>query len=403
MVIARQAELATPEELDSCLVKPDNPPCEINRKHPLVSIAAISMMAVLAGADGRTSLHRWANCVEANLPARPDLLNGIPSRDAIPRVPRALKPEASQECFTDWISRPIGGSDDGSQRHVAINGKTLRGSSDSNRGIEPLRVVSAWASEKGLTPAQVPTNQKPQQITANPVLLRLIDLKKAIITIDDMGTQRKIAQEIVDGKGDYILALKANHEKTNAAVINYVEEQVSRDFSETRHQQLEDTPKKPSHGRNESRIYIQFEVPKEFPDRSLWAGLATIGLVVYTFVKGGKEHTEIRYYLSSLPLDVALFARCVRSHWGIENTCQWSLEVTSNEDGLKIQERQRTWNTAWLRRFTLSLLKQHPGRLRLVMRRESYGWNWTSFCKSRYQGNLVCACPGPFVPSDWNS
>jgi len=376
LVVVSQAVLANLEELVACFDELEDPRSEINRKHPLASVVAVSLMAVLAGADGPTSIHRWAKSLEENLPSVLDLPNGIPSRDVIRRVLCALKPEAFQECFTDWISRLIGGTDDGSQRHVAIDGKTLRGSSDSNRGIGPLHLVSAWASEKGLTLAQVPTDQKSNEITAIPQLLRLIDLKKAIITIDAMGTQKKIAQQIVDGKGDYILALKANHEKTNAAVINYVEEQVSRDFSETRHQQLEDTPKKPSHGRNESRIYIQFEVPKEFPDRSLWAGLATIGLVVYTFVKGGKEHTEIRYYLSSLPLDVALFARCVRSHWGIENTCHWSLDVTYNEDGLKTRKRQATENMAWLRRFTLSLLKQHPGKMSLVMKRKSCGWNW---------------------------
>ena len=133
------------------------------------------------------------------------------------------------------------------------------------------------ASEKGLTLAQVPADQKSNEITAISLLLPLIDLKKAIMTIDAMGTQKKIAQQIVDGKGDYVLALKANHEKTNAAVINYVEEQISRDFSETRHQHPEDTPEKPSHGRNESRIAIQFELPEDFPDRSHWAGLTTIG------------------------------------------------------------------------------------------------------------------------------
>jgi predicted transposase YbfD/YdcC len=287
----------------------------------------------------------------------------------------ALKPEAFQECFSEWIGRLIGSSND-AQRHVAVDGKTLRGSGDSNKGIGPLHLVSAWASERGLTLAQVPTDQKSNEITAIPELLRLIDLKKSIITIDAMGTQKKIAQQIVDGEGNYILALKANHETTHAAVINYVEEHVNNDFAGTRHQQLDDTPAKPGHGRSESRVYIQFEVPKDFPNRSVWAGLTTIGLVVYTFIRSGKEHTDIRYYLSSLPLNVAVFAKCVRNHWGIENTCHWSLDVTYNEDGLKSRNRLGTENMAWLRRFTLSLLKQHPGKMSLAMKRKSCGWNW---------------------------
>jgi predicted transposase YbfD/YdcC len=313
--------------------------------------------------------------LEEQLPSLLDLPNGIPSRDVIRRVLCALKPAAFQECFSEWISRLIGSSNDG-QRHVAVDGKTLRGSGDSNKGIGPLHLVSAWASERGLTLAQVPTDQKSNEITAIPELLRLIDLKKSIITIDAMGTQKKIAQQIADAEGNYILALKANHETTHAAVINYVEEYVNNDFAGTRHQQLDDTPAKPGHGRSESRIYIQFEVSKDFPNRGAWAGLTTIGLVVYTFIRGGKEHTDIRYYLSSLPLNVAVFAKCVRNHWGIENTCHWSLDVTYNEDGLKSRNRLGAENMAWLRRFTLSLLKQHPGKMSLAMKRKSCGWNW---------------------------
>lgn len=374
--MASQAQAATLEELMACFEDLEDPRSEINRKHSLVSVVAISMMAVLAGADGPTSIHRWAESLAEQLPSLLDLPNGIPSRDVIRRVLCALRPEAFQACFTEWISRLIGGRGDGAQRHVAVDGKTLRGSGDSNKGLGPLHLVSAWASEKGLTPAQVPTDRKSNEITAIPELLRLIDLKKSIITIDAMGTQKKIAQQIVDGKGNYILALKANHEKTHAAVINYVEDYINNDFAKIRHQQLDDTPAKPGHGRSESRIYIQFEVPKDFPNRSLWAGLTTLGLVVYTFIRGGKEHTDIRYYLSSLPLDVALFAKSVRNHWGIETTCHWSLDVTYNEDGLKSRNRLGTENTAWLRRFTLSLLKQHPGKMSLVMKRKSCGWNW---------------------------
>ena len=322
--MASQAQLATLEELVACFEDLEDPRSEINRKHPLVSVVAISMMAVLAGADGPTLIHRWARSLEEQLPSLLDLPNGIPSRDVIRRVLCALKPEAFQECFSEWIGRLIGSSND-AQRHVAVDGKTLRGSGDSNKGIGPLHLVSAWASERGLTLAQVPTDQKSNEITAIPELLRLIDLKKSIITIDAMGTQKKIAQQIVDGEGNYILALKANHETTHAAV---------------------------------------------------WAGLTTIGLVVYTFIRSGKEHTDIRYYLSSLPLNVAVFAKCVRNHWGIENTCHWSLDVTYNEDGLKSRNRLGTENMAWLRRFTLSLLKQHPGKMSLAMKRKSCGWNW---------------------------
>jgi predicted transposase YbfD/YdcC len=376
MNMASRAQLATLEELVTCFEDLEDPRSEVNRKHPLVSVVSISIMAVLAGADGPTSIHRWAMNLEEQLPQVLDLPNGIPSRDVIRRVLCALRPEVFQQCFSEWINRLIGNSDGKSQRHVAVDGKTLRGSGDTSKGIGPLHLVSAWASEKGLTLAQVPTDQKSNEITAIPELLKLIDLGKSIITMDAMGTQKKIAQQIVDGKGNYILALKANHESTHTAVINYVEEHLNNDLSGTRHQQLDETPTKRVHGRNESRIYMQFEVPSDFPNRNQWAGLKTIGLVVYTITRGDKEQTDIRYYLSSLPLDVGVFARCVRNHWGIESTCHWSLDVTYNEDGLKSRNRLGTENMAWLRRFTLSLLKQHPGKMSLVMKRKSCGWNW---------------------------
>ena len=295
--MASRAQLATPEELVTCFEDLEDPRSEVNRKHPLVSVVSISIMAVLAGADGPTSIHRWAMNLEEQLPQVLDLPNGIPSRDVIRRVLCALRPEVFQQCFSEWIHRLIG-------------------SGDTSKGIGPLHLVSAWASEKGLTLAQVPTDQKSNEITAIPELLKLIDPGKSIITMDAVGTQKKIAQQIVDGKGNYILALKADHESTHTAVINYVEEHLNNDLSGTRHQQLDESPTKRVHGRNESRMYMQFEVSSDFPNRSQWAGLRTIGLVACTITRGDKEQTDIRYHLSSLPPDVGVFASCVRNHWG---------------------------------------------------------------------------------------
>jgi hypothetical protein len=178
--MASQVKLVTLEELMACFEGLEDARSEINRKHPLVSVVAVSKMAVLAGADGPTLIHRWARSLDEQLPSLLELPNGIPSRDVIRRVLCALKPKAFQERFTEWISRLLGCSDDDAQRHVAVNGKTHRGSGASNKGIGPLHLVSAWASEKGLTLAQVATDQKSNKITAIPELLRLIDLKKSI-------------------------------------------------------------------------------------------------------------------------------------------------------------------------------------------------------------------------------
>ena len=195
----------------------------------------------------------------------------------------------------------------------------------------------------------------------------------AIISIDAMGTQTAIAAQIVDGGGDYVLALKANQGGLHDAVIEYVNEHVNDDFARLNTRQHVETDGQ--HGRDETRTYIQFPVPKDLKGRSRWKGLRTIGLVIYDSVCGEKETMDVRYYISSLRPGVKQFARSVRNHWSIENTCHWSLDMTYREDAQRTRHRQLAENLAWLRRFTLSLIKQHPGNESLVMKRRMCGWN----------------------------
>ena len=364
------------EELIAHFEELEDPRSEINRKHPLVSVVVISLMGILGGASGPTGIRMWAGTKQERLAALLPLPNGLPSRDVIRRVLCALKPDAFQQCFATWIASLSAAKLNSENRHVAIDGKTLRGSHDKAKGLGPLHLVSAWASEKGLTLGQVATDQKSNEITAIPELLRLIDLEGTVITIDAMGTQKKIAEQIVTGKGDFILALKGNQETMHQNVIDYVEQHVSNDFADVVHQQLVETEPKPKHGRTESRTYIQFEVPETFAGRKQWKGLKTFGIVVYRRIEGGKEKIDIRYYLSSLVLNILLFSKSVRSHWGIENTCHWSLDVTYGEDGLRTRHRCASENEGWIRRFTLSLLKQHPLKTSLAMKRRKCGWSW---------------------------
>lgn len=373
------ATTATTTDFDELLTAFDeleDPRSHINRHHPLTVVVVISLMAVLAGADGPTGIRAWAKAREKDLKSLLKLKRGLPSRDVIRRVLCALKPEAFQKCFTEWITSLTGRREEGELRHVAIDGKTLKGSRSKAHGLGAMHLVSAWASERGLTLAQVSTDEKSNEITAIPELLKLIDVEGSVITIDAMGTQTKIAQQIQEFQGDYILALKKNHNKIHEAVINFVEEHVNSDFRDVKHAQLVEENPKSSHGRIESRTYVQFEVPEGFESSERWSGLKTFGLVVYRWTENGVEKSEIRYYLSSLGLDMATFSRCIRSHWGIETTCHWSLDVTYREDALQSRNRCGTENLAWLRRFTLSLLKQHPGKISLAMKRRSCGWSW---------------------------
>jgi predicted transposase YbfD/YdcC len=354
----------------------EDPRSSINLRHPLPSVVVICIMAVLAGANGPTAIAKWANIKRDLLPKLLPLPNGIPKKDVYRRVLLALKPAAFQACFANWLAclrdRAVEGTD-GERPHYAVDGKTLRRSHNRNKGLGPLHSVSVWASELGLTLAQVATDEKSNEITAIPEVLRLVDIRGAIITIDAMGTQRAIAKQITDGGGDFVLALKGNQGKLHQAAIDYIDQQMEEDFAGVpvrRH-----VTEEKGHGREETRVYTQMPAPKHLPAFRSWPGLRTIAVVISMCLRAGKETTEVRYYLSSLSLGVKRFAQVVRGHWGIENTCHWSLDVTYREDESRIREVHMRENFAWINRFTLSLLKQHPGKGSLVMKRRSCGWS----------------------------
>jgi predicted transposase YbfD/YdcC len=354
----------------------EDPRCGVNLQHPLVSVVVIALMAVLAGASGPTAIARWAALKEEFLRRALPLPNGIPRKDVFRRVLMTLKPGAFQACFANWLQslRTRAAAATGVERPVlAVDGKTARRSHDRRNGPGALHSVSVWASDYGLSLGQVACAEKSNEITAIPELLRLVDIKGAIITIDAMGTQKAIAGQIIEGEADYVLALKGNQETLHQAVIDHILEQWEDDFARVRARRHR--TKETGHGRDETRTYIQMPVPESLPGRDRWAGLKSIGVVVSECVRDGRETAEVRYYISSLGVRVRRFAHAVRSHWGIENGCHWSLDITYREDESRIREEYLRENFAWLNRFTLSLLKQHPGRDSVTMKRRSCGWS----------------------------
>ena len=354
----------------------EDPRCSVNRLHPLPSVLTIALLGVLAGADGPTAIRVWAVAKRGLLLRALDLPHGLPSRDVIRRVLSAVKVEEFQASFVNWLNslREAAGIGPAEPRHVAIDGKTMRRSHDKKKGLGAMHLVSAWLSDCGLTLAQVATDVKSNEIRAIPELLKLIDLDGAVITIDAMGTQTAIAAQIVDGGGDYILALKSNQETLHRQVVDYIEEHLNNDFANVPSERLEESDTK-GHGRLESRTYIQFEVPNTFLGKSRWKNFRTAGLVVYKSIVNGQEKIDIRYFISSLPLGIRRFSTATRGHWGIETTCHWSLDVTYGEDGLRTRQRTIAQNLAWLRRFSLSLLKQHPDKASLAMKRRKCAWD----------------------------
>jgi predicted transposase YbfD/YdcC len=352
----------------------EDPRSTINRRHPLVSVVVIAVMAVLAGASGPTAIAEWAATKEEFLIEALDLPNGVPRKDVFRRVLMALKPAAFQACYVNWLNslRARAAAASGIEQPIlAIDGKTARRSHDRKNGLGALHSVSVWASEFGLSLGQVACAEKSNEITAIPEVLRLVDIKGAIITIDAMGTQKAIAADIIDGGGDFVLALKGNQESLHQAVIDHIDEQLEGELEGA--QELVTTEK--GHGRVETRTYLQLPAPKELPGFTLWKGLKTIAIVTSLCIRDGKETSEVRYYISSLAMGVKQLARAVRGHWGIENSCHWILDVTYREDESRIREESLRENMAWLNRFTLSLLKQQSDRKSIAMRRRCCGWN----------------------------
>ena len=329
-----------------------------NRKHLLVDVIVIAVCGLVCGCDGPTAIHRWATNRREWLASFLQLPKGLPSKDCIRRVLIALKPEAFQACFRDWLAGAV--RTDGANtpaRLVAIDGKTCRGSHDAANGLGPLHIVSAWASEHGIALGQVATAEKSNEITAIPQLVQQIELANTIVTIDAMGCQKEIARQIVGGKGDFVIAVKGNQPQLWDAITTYVVGQLERDLKGLKYRTHETTDA--GHGRVDERSYFVTKVPSDFALAAEWPWVKAIGYAVrITRHADGTVTDDTRYYILSRYLSGPRFAQAVRSHWAIESM-HWVLDVTFREDDSRTRERTLGNNLSWLRRFAVSLLKRH--------------------------------------------
>jgi predicted transposase YbfD/YdcC len=331
-----------------------------NRKHLLVDIAVIAVCGIICGCDGPTAIHRWARHRESWLARYLALPNGIPSRDCIRRTLIVLKPAAFQRCFRAWISDAIAADAGGPGRLVAIDGKACRGSHDRAKDLGPLHIVSAWASEQGIALGQVATDAKSNEITAIPHLLEQIDLAGTLITIDAMGCQKEIVEQVVVGGGDCVVAVKDNQPKLAAAIQALFLDHMEDDLKGLKHRHHE--THEDGHGRIDDRYYYLAGVPRDFACREDWPWVKAIGCTVRITRHGdGSETDQVRYYLSSRYLSGQRFAEAVRGHWGIE-AMHWVLDVNFREDESRTRERTLGNNLSWLRRFAVTLLKRHPDK-----------------------------------------
>lgn len=332
-------------------------------KHRLIDIMAIALCGVIANCDTWAEIVDFGNTHADWLKRFLKLPGGIPSQDTFERVFAKINPAVFSSCCVDWLRNV---SDLIGMAHIAIDGKTLRGSGSSS--LAPLHLVSAWATEAKLTLGEVAVAGKSNEIKAIPELLKLLDLKGALVTIDAIGCQKAIVKQIVEGGGDYLVAVKDNQahllEDIQATVTKALEGEIPKD------QQATITTSEEGHGRKERRSYLTIRNLDGIRDRKLWAGLTTVCMCWRECISNGKTTEEVRYFIASGRTGARKLAKATRDHWGIEINKHWQLDVSFGEDASKIQEHNRARNFATMRRLALGVLKRNPAKKSIRAKRK---------------------------------
>lgn len=358
-----------------CFSGVDEPRIDRTKRYGLLDILFISVAGTIAGCDGPSDIASFTKTQLAWCRKFVPLENGVPSHDTIGRVISLIKPDQFQKAFLDWVSALASSDKPEGPNLVPIDGKTLRNSGGAQDRENPLHVVSAWATRQGMTLGQVAVDSKSNEITAIPKLLEMLELKGAIISIDAMGCQKEIAEQIVKGDGDFVLALKDNHPKLCEAVNQFfLERYEQEDFGKFACRQHRTINK--ARGKIETRHYMIAPLPDSIRTVARgWTGIKSIGqAITVTTAKDGTETSEVRHYLSSLEPKVQLFADAVRSHWMIESM-HWILDVVFREDHSRLRNGENTENFGFLRKFVISLLKRDTSKGSLVGKRKKAAWS----------------------------
>lgn len=347
-----------------------DPRLKRQQRHNFVDIVAIAICSTLAGGETFVDMEEFAKSKIEWLRSFLQLPNGAPSHDTFGRVMGMIDPLQIYDCFQSWtqeLAQAIAQA-----KLIAVDGKCLKGS--KGPGQNPLWLVSAWASEAKAVLGQVQVSKKSNEISALPELLDLLDIEGAIITADALLCQQDIARKIIEMKGHYVLALKGNQKKLREAAAAI--------FQDTSIDQgrfdIFSTQEK-SHGRKESRDYITCSGPEvvQIGQDLGWPGLQTIAMAISIRIgPGGKKSEEIRYYISSLPGSAQALAKAIRSHWSIENSLHWVLDVAFDEDGCKVRDQNAAANLGAIRRFCLFLLRKcQSSKVGIAIRRRKAAWD----------------------------
>lgn len=346
---------------------------ERTKRHLLIDIITITLCAVIAGAETWDDLELYGKCQYKWFKKFLKLPNGIPSHDTFNRVFAQLEPEQLQSCFLNWV-KSISSLMPG--KIVAIDGKTLRHSYAKSNDKSAIVMVSAWAQQNGLVLGQRKVDNKSNEITAIPQLLKVLYLKGAIVTIDAMGCQKEIVSQIVEKEADYVIALKKNQVGLYQRVDELFKEAllsqgVGYEYSEY-------IPEESGHGRTEIRRYQVLNNIQDLVDsRCEWKHLNSVACVqYYRTVKNGKTKLETRYFITSLSHEAQELSQSICGHWSIENQLHWVLDVEFNEDSSRIRKDNTPENLAIIRHIALNLLKQdktEKGSIR--SKRNRAGWD----------------------------
>lgn len=351
------------DHADRCFVRyfvnvPD-PRVEYLCDHKLIAIIAIAICAVTCGADSWVEVEAYGRAKAEWLGTFLELRHGIPSHDTLGRVFALLDPRAFERAFMGWVQDIVALT---AGQVIAIDGKTVRRSHDAGAGLGPIHLVSAWAAANGVVLGQVRVDHKSNEITAIPVLLEMLDLAGQIVTIDAMGCQKAIAQQILDRGGDYLLAVKDNQPRLHAKAQEAFTEAEAQGYAHTAHDTWERVEK--GHGRLETRrctvirdadhlLYIQGTA-----EGGVWPRLRALVRVEAERQLGDKTQRQTRYYITSLGGDAREAGTSVREHWGIENSLHWVLDLAFREDESRIRMGNASHLFSTLRRLALNLLKR---------------------------------------------
>jgi predicted transposase YbfD/YdcC len=344
----------------------EDPRIQRSKLHPMPEILLVSVCGVIAGCDGWCDIEQFAKQRVDFLRHYLPFLNGIPSDDTLRRFFRAIDPKQFQRLFSRWSEQWFGAEQ--RDRTIAIDGKTLRGSADG--ADKALHLVSAFASEARIVLGQLSVDEKSNEITAIPALLEVLDLQGATVTIDAMGCQHKIAQQIVDSKADYVLGLKGNQPALHEDVTTFF------DNPPVPAALFHDEQVDKGHGRIEVRKATTCTEVQWLRERHpKWDSVKSIILIESQRILGQHSSYEKRYYLSSLSGDAHQAQAAVRAHWAIENGLHWVLDMSFGEDQSRIRKGHATANVAVIRHAVLNAINRiKPERQSVKRMRKMAGW-----------------------------